>query len=256
MNIHILGAHSNESKTTKCISFLIDNTLAIDAGAITSSLSLKEQEKIQHILVTHEHFDHIKDIPLFALNAFRMNKSFDVYALQSVISTVKKHLLNGQVYPSFQKIPAEKPTIKFHRIVPFHEQHIQKYKILAVPVNHDGNAVGYQISDNKGKVFFYTADTGPGLLDCWERISCQLLIIETSLPNIDKEYAIKTGHLTPELLLNELKVLKRIKKVLPRIVVVHNDPLYKAEIKEEIEKVAASLKTPITIAAEGNRFIL
>jgi hypothetical protein len=44
-------------------------------------------------------------------------------------------------------------------------------------------------------------------------------------------------------------------------VVVYRDSqdfifLYKAEIKEEIEKVAASLKTPITIAAEGNRFIL
>lgn len=256
MNIFIAGAHSNESKKTRCISFVVDETLAIDAGALTSSLSLKDQEKIQTILLTHAHFDHIKDIPLLALNSYRMNKSIDIYALPSVISAIKNHLLNGQIFPELHEIPGEKPTVRFHRIVPFRQQKVKQYQVVSVPVNHAVNAVGYQVTDIEGKTFFYTADTGPGLTGCWQYIDCQLLIIETSLPNIDKEYAIKTGHLTPELLLNELKVLKKIKKELPRIVVVHNDPLYEKEIKAELEKVAVTLKTPITVASEGMRLIL
>ena len=256
MNILILGAHSGESKASRCISFLVDNTLAIDAGALTSSLALKDQKKINSILLTHAHFDHIKDIPLLALNSFRMKTRINIYALPQVNSTIKNHLFNGRVYPRLQELPAEKPTVSFHRIVPFQERIIEKLRVMAIPVNHHGSTVGYQVRDTEGKALFYTADTGPGLLDCWQHVSCQLLIIETTLPNDEEEFARETGHLTPSLLLTELKVLQQVQGELPRIVVVHNDPLMENQVKEELAEVATALGAPITIAREGMRFKL
>jgi ribonuclease BN (tRNA processing enzyme) len=256
MKIQILGAHSSESKTARCISFLIDSTLAIDAGGLAASLSLANQKKLRSILLTHAHFDHIKDVPLVALNLYRMNTSVKVYSLPEVSTIIIDHLLNGKVYPLLQKLPTDKPTVSFHSLTPFKEQKIDNYQVLAVPVNHDGNTVGYQVRNDEGKALFYTADTGPGLADCWQRLSFQLLIIDTTFPNSYEDYARDTGHLTPKLLLAELIALRKIKGSLPRVVVVHRDPLLENKVERELAKVSAALDTSITVAREGMRFIL
>ncbi len=256
MNIQILGAHAGESKTTRCISFLINETLAIDCGAITSSLTLSEQKNISSLLVTHSHFDHIKDIPLLALNFFRMKKTINIYALPDVNSSIVKYLLNGYVYPELYQLPQDKPTVKFHRIIPLREYIIGKYSVTAVPVKHHGNTVGYQVRDFEGKTIFYTSDTGIGISEALKQISCQLLFIETTLPNARGDYARQTAHLTPKLLLNELKLLRKSKGELPRIVVVHIDPFLKKQVEKELRAVSTDLKTPITVAEEGMQFSL
>ena len=46
MDITILGAHNTESEKTRLTSLLIDDVLAIDAGALTSSLSFGAQQNL------------------------------------------------------------------------------------------------------------------------------------------------------------------------------------------------------------------
>jgi len=251
MDIRFLGAHNCESQTTSCVCILIDDTLAIDAGGLTSNLSIPEQENLSAILLTHQHYDHIRDVPAIALNLSLRGASIDVYGTSAVVATMETHLFNGKVYPEFQNLPAENPTVRFNLITPYDSQQIDGHNILAVPVNHFDLTVGYQITDAEGKTIFYTADTGPGLVNCWKHLSPQLLIVDVTVPNRCEEFATKTRHLTPAFLNEELISFKEVKGYLPPIVVVHMDPTLEKEIKEEVAGVAEALNTPITLACEG-----
>ncbi|MDP2931137.1 MAG: MBL fold metallo-hydrolase [Chloroflexota bacterium] len=251
MNIRILGAHNSETQASRCISLLIDDSLVIDAGGLTSALSMADQKKIKAILLTHQHYDHIRDVPAIALNLNLQGGSIDIYSTPEVRAAIETHLLNGVVYPRFQELPRGKPTVSFNPIAPGTRERIDGHEILAMQVKHRDTTLGYLVSDAAGKSMFYTADTGPGLQDCWEYMSPQLLIIDVTVPNTYEEFALTTGHLTPRLLNSELVRFREDKGYLPRIVVIHMDPTLESEIREEVAAVAESLETPITIAHEG-----
>ena len=251
LDISILGAHNCEIKGKKCSSFLINNKLAIDAGSLTSSLSIENQLQIKGVLLTHSHFDHIKDIPLLALNLIRLGSSIDIYCSTAVRDAITTHLLNGYLYPCFQNIPVEKPTIKFNIIEPDKSYRIEGLEIVALPVNHPGNALGYFVKNAEGKSFFYTGDTTSGLNFCWERISPDLILAEMTFPNSRQELASRTRHLTPLLLEQELTRFKEIKGYWPGVVAVHLDPLTENKIREELSELARLINIQIDVAYEG-----
>ncbi len=251
MNIRVLGAHNCESQNSRLISLLIDDVLAIDAGGLTSSLSFSAQQKLKALLLTHHHYDHVRDVPTLAMNLFLLGKTINIYSTTSVYDAVLTHLLDGELYPNFLKQPQNNPTVKFTIIEPYKLEQIEGYSILAVPVNHPGPTVGYQVTSPDGKIVFYTADTGPGLADCWERVSPQLLIIEVTMPDKYKESAVQSGHLTPSLLKQELTNFQELKGYLPEVVLVHMNPNLEKEIEAEIAAVARALNNSIILAYEG-----
>jgi len=256
MNIKFLGAHNCESQNTRFISLLIDDTLAIDAGALTSSLSFQAQQKLKAILLTHQHYDHIRDVPAIAMNLFLQGASINIYSILPVYDALTAHLLNGKFYPKFLEQPQGKPTIKFTIIEPYRTEQIEGYNILAVPVNHTAPTVGYQVTSPDGKMVFYTGDAGPGLASCWENVSPQLFITEVTAPDSYEEWAARSGHLTPSLLKQELTSFQAVKGYLPRVATVHMNPYLEKEIEAEIAVVAKDLNASITLAYEGMQLYL
>lgn len=257
MEIRVLGAHNVESATTRLTSLLIDDVLALDAGALTSSLSLSEQGKVRAILLSHCHYDHIRDVAAIALNLSYFRKTISVYSQASTLDAISNNILNGLIYPKFTEIPTpDNPPLKFCPLKPHKVEDIAGYKVLAVPVKHAVPAVGYQISSGEGKSFFYTGDTGPGLSQALEHISPQLLLVDVTLPNRLEKHAVSSGHLSPRLLGEELAMLKKSKGYLPHIVLIHLSPLFEDEIKEEAERVARELEAYITLSYEGMRLKL
>ncbi len=251
MNIKVLGAHNCESQNTKLLSLLIDDSLALDAGGLTSSLSFPAQQKLKAILLTHQHYDHIRDVPAIAMSFYLSEATINIYSTLPVYDALTAHLLDGELYPNFLERPQGNPAIKFTVIEPLKTEQIEGYSILAVPVNHSVPAVGYQITSPDGKIVFYTGDTGPGLSGCWEQVSPQLLIIELTAPNRFEEFGRESGHLTPNLLKQELINFRELKGYLPQVVAVHMNPGLEEEIKAEIAAVAEDLNNPITLGYEG-----
>ncbi|MFC2035411.1 MBL fold metallo-hydrolase [Chloroflexota bacterium] len=256
MNIQILGAHNCESKDTRLSSLLVDDCLVLDAGGLTSCLSFLTQRILKAIMLTHQHYDHIRDIPAIAMNLYLAGDTIDIYSTLPVYDTLTTYLMNGELYPDFLERPPENPTIQFTVIEPLETWQIEGYSILAIPVNHSVPTVGYQITSTDGNVLFYTGDTGPDLIDCFKQISPQLLIIDVTASNKFEEFSKESRHLTPSLLKQELTVFRELKGYLPRVVTIHMSPSLEEEIRTQIAVVAKDLNCSITLGYEGMRLHL
>ena len=251
MKISFLGAHNIESRDKKLVSLLIDDNLALDAGGLTSSLPFSTQMKLRAVLITHQHYDHIKDIPLLGMNLFLNNASIDIYSIPSVYESLANHLLNDSLYPKFLEETEGGATIRFHIIKPHHEFKIRDYDILPLPVAHSVPAVGYQVAPAEGESIFYAGDTVPGLADCWRHISPRLIIIEVTAPNRFEQFGREKRHLTPGLLKEELLQFQKIKGYLPDVITVHMNPGLESEIKAELSVIAGELGNSVIPAYEG-----
>jgi ribonuclease BN (tRNA processing enzyme) len=250
MKISFLGVHNTESRNTKLASLLIDDILALDAGGLTSSLSFTRQLKLRAVLLTHQHYDHIKDIPLLGMNFYLHNTNIDVYSIEDVYESVRKYLLNGDLYPKFMEEVESRATINFHIVKPNQGFKIEGYDILPLLVTHAVPAVGYQIASVDAKTVFYAGDTGPKLADCWQYISPQLIITEVTAPNRFEQFGRDKGHLTPCLLKGELLDFQKVKGYLPDVVAVHMNPSLESEIEAELTTIAGELGNSIKLAYE------
>jgi ribonuclease BN (tRNA processing enzyme) len=251
MELEILGAHNCESRDAKLTSLLIDGTVVIDAGSLTSSLSLEAQQRVKAILITHRHFDHIRDLATFGMNAYMIGP-INIYALDSVLGVISTHLLNEVLYPDFRNKPfPDKPALKFCPLEPNREVIIEGYAVLPLPVSHNVPTIGYQVTAPDKKSIFYTSDTGRNPSSLWEAVSPGLLVTEVTLPDKFESFAQDSGHLTPRLLKQELLDFKRVRGYLPPVVTVHMSPHIESEIKEEVAQVAEELAATITLGYEG-----
>jgi len=143
MKVHILGAHNCEGQNTRLVSLLVDDQLVLDAGGLTSSLSFEAQKKLRAILITHYHYDHIRDIPLLAMNLYLKGATINIYSILAVRDALSTNLLNGQLYPNFLEKPPHNPTIRFNLMEPYRAVPIEGYSVLTVPTNHAVPTVGY-----------------------------------------------------------------------------------------------------------------
>lgn len=258
MEIQILGAHSSELPGARLASLLIDGTLLMDAGGVTSALSLPEQRKIKTVLLTHHHFDHTRDLVTLTANiGYYWQGQIKVHALRYTLDIVTKYLLDGTMYLNFLEYPSkEKPSLLLEAVEPYASNAIAGYDILAVPVRHSVPAVGYQVTSMDGKSMFYTGDTTGGLSDCWQHVSPQLLVTEVAGPNKHQDWLKKVGHLCAGFLREELIQFRSLKGYLPRVIVVHIGNRFEEEIKEEVAEVAQELKADISLGHEDMKVTL
>jgi len=233
------------------VSLLIDDILAIDAGSITSSLSLEGQKKIRAVLLTHQHYDHVRDIPVLGMSLFMGGAATRIYSIPPALDALARHFLSDEIYTDFRQKPEQNPTLSFTVLEPNKAETIEGYTVLPVPVRHGVPTVGYQVTSGDGKSVFYTGDTGPGLADCWRQVSPQLLIIEVTSSDRYAVWAGSSGHLAPSLLKQELAGFKKVNGYLPPVVTVHMNPDLEEEIAAELAAVAEELDCPITLAREG-----
>jgi cAMP phosphodiesterase len=237
LKIKVLGASGSEVPGHSCPAFLVDGKILLDAGTVAVSLNIREEHSLQHIFLTHAHFDHIKGIPFLLDNLVIRNTGNTITVLsgKDVLDDLKKNIFNDRIWPDFSKLPtSEHPVLKYKAINPARPVEIDGYRVVMEKVHHTVPAYGYIVENIAKKAIAYTGDTGP-TERFWERMAAhnvKCLIVETSFPNRLEKLALTTGHLTPSLLEKEIA---KMPDPLPRIYVMHLKPQYLPEIEVEIE---------------------
>ena len=252
MKFTVLGCSGGELPRHRTTCFLVDGRLAIDAGALTQGLELEALLEVDDILLTHSHFDHVKDVPLLAdLLVGRRKTPVRVHASPDCALALREDVFNDRLWPDFTRIPDERhPVISIREFDPRRPFRIGPYYIRPVPVVHPVESMGYIISDGRAS-FAISGDTGP-TDRFWERVNAEkklsAVLVELSFPNALQELADVSGHLTPRTLQAELAKLTR--NGYP-VLLYHLKPAYAAELKREV----GALKLPDTRVLEmGDEF--
>jgi len=241
VKLKVLGCSGGELPRHRTTCFLVDGRMAVDAGALTQGLELADLLKVDDIVLTHSHFDHVKDVPLLAdLLVGRRKTAVRVHASPECARALHEDVFNDRLWPDFTRIPDEgNPVISVVPFDPARPFRVGRYEIRPVPVVHPVESMGYVVSDGRS-AFAISGDTGPTDL-FWQRVNqerkLKAVLVELSFPNALQWLADVSGHLTPRTLAGELRKLDR--NGFP-VLLYHLKPAYVADLKREV----AAMKIP------------
>jgi ribonuclease BN (tRNA processing enzyme) len=208
MQIKILGCSGGIGAELRTTSMLVDQDILIDAGTGVGNLSMDELLKIDHILLTHSHLDHIAFIPFLLDTVMGIRaEPIIVHANKETLETLRLHIFNWKVWPDFNAIPSvDNPFLQYNEVKLGETLEFNGRKFTPLPANHVVPAIGYHVDSGDSSLVF-TGDTT--VCDAlWVEVNkienLKYLIIETAFSNSELALAKLSKHLCPSLLMSEL----------------------------------------------------
>lgn len=253
--MQVVGAYQTESAGRRATTFLIDDRLAIDAGNLAAALTREEQRALEAVLLTHYHYDHVRDFPSVAFSRWGY-ATLPVFCLPEVREALRSAFFNGALWPKLDEAPtSEAPAVRFAEVTPGEPFTVAGYRVTPAPANHVAPAVGFLV-ERDGRSVFYTSDTHGAVPGLWEQVRPDLLLIEVTFPNRLDAVAVESKHLTPKRLGAELETYRALHGTLPQVVAVHRNADYEDEIVAELATLADQLGAPIDAPEDGRRYRL
>ncbi|NUZ04453.1 MBL fold metallo-hydrolase [Piscinibacter koreensis] len=216
MIVHVLGCSGSIAAGCRTTAFLLDDDVLVDAGTGVGDLPLDALARIDHILVSHSHLDHILSIGLLADSVMRERRRLgrgpiSVHALPETIAALRAHIFNGVIWPDFTRLPsADQPALALLPIAVGEVLTLGGKRIEVLSASHTVPAVGFAAADGTdGGWWVFTGDTGPNPA-LWRRLTDMKvthLVIETAFGNDERQIARISGHLCPAALRHELAQL-------------------------------------------------
>jgi 3',5'-cyclic-nucleotide phosphodiesterase len=255
MELRVLGCHGGETPRHRTTAFLVDDRLTIDAGSLSSQLELGDQARLETVLVSHSHMDHVRDLASVADTRCQLAcPPLTVAGSSATIAALRKHFFNDVLWPDFTVIPTPaQPTIVF-REIPFGQPiDLGGHVVTAVPVDHTVESAGFLIDDGAG-ILGFSGDTGP-TERFWQALNAapnvRALLMEVSFPNREQAVATASGHHTPQTLVTDLRKLRRPED-LPTLL-YHIKPPYQAEVEKECARLKG---LSLQVLALKDQFVL
>jgi cAMP phosphodiesterase len=230
-------------------SYLINETVAVDAGSLGFYGEAQEQARIKHLLLTHTHIDHIASLPIFLENAFEGRPDcVTVHATADVLDALRRDIFNDRVWPDFFRLSRpEAPFLHVAELKPRVTVELAGLRVTPVPVNHVVPTAGFIVEDADGAVVI-PSDTGP-TEEIWERANAlpnlKAVFLEATFPDELGWLADVSKHLTPATFAGELRKLHRPVPV----VVVHIKARYHQQVIAQVE----ALRLPHVSIGEAAR---
>jgi cAMP phosphodiesterase len=228
----------DRSQTQSLTTFIINGTIALDAGSLGFSLDGAALADVEHVIVTHSHLDHVASLPMAVAEVFpRLKRPMKIHGTPVVLDAVRNHLFNGVIWPDFTRIKmlkSDRGAIEFVTIEPHKSFELDGVRFTPVPVNHEVPTIGL-VAETPDAAVAFTSDTCT-TDDIWAAASkpanLRAVFVDCSFPDELESLAISSGHLTPKMVAAEAAKLTRPAQV----ICVHIKP-------DTREKVLAQLKS-------------
>lgn len=215
-------------------SYLINDTVAIDAGSLGFFRDPHEQARVRHILISHSHIDHIASLPIFLENAYDGGADpVTVHGSETVLHSLRTDIFNDRVWPDFIHLPnPQAPFVKLQALVPGQCVELEGLRITPVPVNHAVPTLGFIVEDPAAALVI-SSDTGP-TEELWRFANAvpnlRAVFLEVTFPNALAPLAEESKHLTPATFGQELR---KLHPAVP-IIAVHIKARYYAQVVQEL----------------------
>jgi 3',5'-cyclic-nucleotide phosphodiesterase len=256
LELRVIGCHGGETPKHRTSAFVVDDRIAIDAGALTSGMEIKAQCALEAVLVSHAHLDHVRDLATIADNRLQNDAAPLVVAgTKQTLAILRKHFFNDLLWPDFSKLPGtRRPAIRYLELKAEKRVTIAGYEVNAIPVSHTIDTCGFTVRGKDG-VLAYSGDTGP-TDRLWQVLRetprLRALLMEVSFPNAEARLARVSGHHTPDTLAKDMKKLGPLAKELPALL-YHIKPSFQSTVERELAKLKA---LNLTVCALGDQYIL
>jgi ribonuclease BN (tRNA processing enzyme) len=247
-----IGSHGSDELCQYLITYLFNETLAIDAGSLGLYGSPAEQSRVRHVLISHTHIDHTATLPIFVENAYEARSDcVTIHAGAEVLEGIQRDMFNDRIWPDFVELSrGHVPFLNLNPIEPFQPIDLEGLTITPVPVDHVVPTLGFVVTQADRSVVI-ASDTGP-TEDLWRAANrapgLAAVFLEASFPNELLDLATISKHLTPELFGQEVAKLERSALV----IAVH----LKARYRERIVAELRALGLPkLEIATPGTEYV-
>lgn len=201
------GVNPHQYATT----YLINDRIAIDAGAIGFHDGPAEQAAIRHVFLSHTHMDHVASLPIFLENIIGLSDApVTLYGSTDVEQCLRQDLFNGRVWANFLELTHEgKPFALLRTIAGGQSVEVEGVRITPIAVNHAVPTLGFIVEDARAAVVI-PSDTGP-TEEIWKRAAqtpnLKAVFLEATFPDKDAALAELTKHLTPAGFVREMQKL-------------------------------------------------
>jgi cAMP phosphodiesterase len=234
MKVELLPSSIPATEAQFLVTFLVNDAVAVDAGALGLLADLERQRRVRHVFLTHEHLDHIATLPIFLENVYDPGPDcVELLGRADVLDFLHRDVFNGRVWPDFFELSTG--ADRFVIGTPLESGVAVERGGLTVtplPVSHCVDTLGLLVDDGRVAVAF-PSDTGP-TDEVWRRLAaCPRLaavFLECSWPESMAALAAETGHLCPSTFAAEIRKLDRD----VRWIVVHRKARYAAEIARDL----------------------
>jgi ribonuclease BN (tRNA processing enzyme) len=248
LHLTVIGSSGSASPDRGSTAFLVGKDLAVDAGSLASGMPLEAQGAVRAVLLTHRHFDHVRELPLFLDNGHAEGRGSPVAvgAERGTLSALVRHVFNWHLWPD----PREFGQARFFAVTPGKPFALRGLRVSAIRLHHTVPSVGY-IFRRGGAAAAVLGDTGfrEAVFESIARIrGLRLLTIEASYPSRLADLAERARHLTPDLLREAVAIVRRSHPRV-RVLATHIKPPWTGEVEEELRRI----EPPLAIAHDGER---
>lgn len=257
MRIQVLGCSGAIAQNARTTSFLVDDHILVDAGTGVGDLPLAALAKIDHVLLTHSHLDHIAALPLM-LDSVGGSRSepVQVYALPETIAALKTHIFNNVIWPDFSVIPSpEQPFLRFNTVQVGQVLKLGWHSVEVLPAEHSVPAVGYAVDTPKGQ-WVFTGDTerNPAFWARLKHLNVAMLVIETAFSEREAALAKLSRHLCPSTLAAELDHLPTGVDLHFPLGITHTKPAETEAIQSDVRSLGVEERYPLVWLEAGQVF--